>query len=237
MLAIYPILCRAGFMDNYSYLLIDKASGISAVVDPSETAPIVAACNRYNTTPSYILNTHHHFDHTDSNLEIKKLFQNLKIVGNLQDAHRIPGIDITISPGDTFMLGESPATIINAPGHTHGHILWYFQEDKALFTGDVLFNLCIGGLFEGTAKEMFSTLQIIKQLPDDLRFYPGHEYTHGGAAMAQAYSTNIQTLNNYLQKAQKNQKILPAEPFTLGEEKQCNPYLLATSLNEFEQLL
>ena len=146
MLKIIPILCREGKMDNYSYLIIDEKTQISAIIDPSETKPIVDACKKYNTKPSYILNTHHHFDHTDSNLEIKEIFQ-AKVVANQSDSQRIPGFDIGVLPKEKFKIGESSAEVIDASAHTQGHILWYFREDKALFTGDTLFNLCIGGLF------------------------------------------------------------------------------------------
>ena len=234
---ITPILCRVGTMDNYSYLITDEQSGISAIIDPSESAPIIEACRQQNIQPEYILNTHHHFDHTDSNLELKSLFH-ARIVGNAADSARIPGIDIGIKEGETFNLGETPAQIINADGHTIGHILWYFAKDKALFTGDVLFNLCIGGIFEGTIEQMWASLQKIKALPDDVMFYPGHEYTLYGARDALKISNNAPEVIKYLEQAQNNlKKGLPAGPYCLKDEKQCNPYLSAQSLVELEQRL
>ena len=181
-LKIEPILCRAGSMDNYAWLLIDEESGQSAVVDPSEAAPIINRCQELNVKPDYIFNTHHHYDHTDANLELKQLYS-AKIVGGAADYKRIPGLDIALEDGDIFNLGESQAQIIRVDGHTIGHILWYFPEAKALFTGDTLFNLCIGGLFEGTAEMMFESLQKIKELPNDVNFYPGHEYTIHASAL------------------------------------------------------
>lgn len=160
-LDIETILCRAGRMDNYAYLLTDKATGVSAVVDPSEAEPVISRCEQLGRKPSYILNTHHHYDHTDANLEIKNFFH-ARVVGAEYDANRIPGLDETVKDGDIWMLGNTKAEIIRVDGHTRGHILWYFPDDKALFTGDTLFNLCIGGLFEGTAKEMFVSLNKIK---------------------------------------------------------------------------
>lgn len=234
---ITPILCRAGTMDNYSYLITDEQSGISAIIDPSESAPIIETCRQQNIQPEYILNTHHHFDHTDSNLELKSLFH-ARIVGHAADAARIPGIDIGIKEGETFNLGETPAQIISADGHTIGHILWYFAKDKALFTGDVLFNLCIGGIFEGTIEQMWASLQKIKALPDDVMFYPGHEYTLYGARDALRISNNAPEVIKYLELAQNNlKKGLPASPYCLKDEKQCNPYLSAQSLVELEQRL
>lgn len=236
-LEVETILCRAGRMDNYSYLLTDSATGISAIVDPSEAAPIIARCNELGLKPAYILNTHHHYDHTDANLEIKQYF-GAEVVGAEYDAARIPGLDQTVKDGDTWMLGNSKAEIIRVDGHTIGHILWYFPEAKAVFTGDTLFNLCIGGLFEGTAKEMFASLNKIKNLPGDTLFYPGHEYTMHSMAYAAHNDPHNQALRNYIMTAQNRiNKGLPAGPVTLEVEKQCNPYLRARTLNEFEKLL
>lgn len=233
MLKITPIVCRAGQMDNYAYLLRDEASGIAAVMDPSEAAPVIAECEKQGVVPAYILNTHHHFDHVEGNLELKEKYR-AKVVGGMEDCHRIPGFDIGLEDGDIFKLGESEAKIIAADGHTIGHILWYFAKDKALFTGDTLFNLCIGGLFEGTPQQMWHSLQKIRRLPDDVLFYPGHEYTRYGVAE----TCGNPFLENYAGKAaQRLSAGQPAGPFTLGEEKLCNPYLAADDLDQFCRLL
>ena len=237
MLEVYPILCRAERMDNYSYLIRDKASNISAIIDPSEAKPIIDKCQELGIAPQYILNTHHHYDHTDANLEIKEKY-GAKVVGNIKDSSRIPGFDIGVEAGKSFMLGESKAEIIDASAHTQGHILWYFPQDKILFTGDTLFNLCVGGLFEGSVAEMFEALQKIKALPDDVVFYPGHEYTLYAARDALAYLPQSAALKNYILKAQQRlSQGLPVAPVSLGEEKQCNPYLMAATLADLTNLL
>ena len=237
MIEVHTILCRAGKMDNYSYIIIDKETGTSAIIDPSETPPIVEKCNELNIKPDYILNTHHHFDHTDANLEIKKLYK-AKVVANINDAQRIPGFDVGVEAGKTFPIGKSIAEIIDVSAHTQGHILWYFPQDKILFTGDTLFNLCIGGLFEGNEEEMFSALQKIKQLPDNTLFYPGHEYTIHGIPMAKRLIPNSQELQQYIQSAyEKLSQNKPVAPVTLGIEKKCNPYLYASSLSELQNIL
>lgn len=236
-LDIKTILCRAGAMDNYSYLLTDTENGISAIIDPSEATPIIKRCDELGCKPSYILNTHHHFDHTDANLEIKNYFQ-AKVIGAEADKRRIPGIDETVKDGETWFLGKTKAKIIRVDGHTIGHILWYFPEAKALFTGDTLFNLCIGGLFEGTSQDMFASLNKIKNLPDDTLFYPGHEYTIHGIPFALNYNPNNPELQNYIHITQQRlNQGLPVGPISLGVEKQCNPYLKAQNLSEFERLL
>jgi len=233
MLKITPILCRAGQMDNYAYLLQDETSGITAVLDPSETAPIIAECEKQKVVPAYIFNTHHHFDHVEGNMVLKEKY-GAKVVGGAADCYRIPGLDIGLDDGDIFKLGDSLATIIAADGHTIGHILWYFEKDKALFTGDTLFNLCIGGLFEGTPQQMWHSLNKIRELPDDVLFYPGHEYTRYG--IAECSQTPFR--ERYAEKAlHRLAQGKPAGPFTLKEEKMCNPYLAAENLDGFCRLL
>lgn len=235
-LKVWTVLCRAGQMDNYSYILQDAASGTTAVVDPSEAAPIIAKLDELGLKPDFILNTHHHFDHTDANEELKQKY-GAKVVGNQADAHRIPGFDIGVQDGGTFALGQSIAHIIDVSAHTQGHILWYFPAARIVFTGDTLFNLCIGGLFEGKAPQMFSSLQKIKALPDDTLFYPGHEYTMLGARDAYDYNQGNFAISQYLEKA--NQRLAagqPVGPVPLGVEKQCNPYLQAASVKEFTKL-
>lgn len=235
-LEVTPILCRAGRMDNYAYLIIDSATRTSAIVDPSEAAPIVNVCQKAGITPNYILNTHHHYDHTDANLELKELYR-CKIVGAAKDAQRIPGLDIAVSPGETFMLGRSAAQIIEADGHTIGHILWYFAQDKILFTGDVLFNLCIGGLFEGTTAQMFETLSKIKALPDDVIFYPGHEYTIHGIDFAARMNHNKPEMAEYINLARQRLSAgKSVAPVNLKLEKACNPYLQADSEEQLSRL-
>lgn len=231
-LQIRPILCNAGYMDNYAYLITDEITNTSAIVDAAEEIAIVNFCRAQNITPQYILTTHHHKDHTNANLALKKRFQ-AQIIGSAAEAEKIPGLDIALSDGDTFNLGNSKAKVILAPGHTDGHLLWYFSKDKALFTGDVLFNLCIGGLFEGTMRQMWQSLQKIKALPDDVRFYPGHEYT-GASLNYLAASQNEPEIQQYLQFLETCRKNnLPPVGIPLNLEKKCNPYLKIASETDF----
>lgn len=223
-LSINPVLCRAGTMDNYAYILIDSATGKSAVVDASEVAPVIERCEELGLKPDYILTTHHHFDHVGGNLGLKEKYRSRLIVPEAEK-DLIEGWDGTLSDGEIFALGETTIRAIAAPGHTLGHLLYYVPDDKVLFTGDVLFNLCIGGLFEGTPQQMWQTLQKIKMLPDDILFYPGHEYTLN--CMAQAGRRDSQPMQIYTKiVTERLQQGLPAAPVRLGLEKQCNPYLL-----------
>ena len=236
MLSVYPILCRKGYMDNYAYVIVDESTKLVAIIDPSEAAPVIKECEKLKIIPQFILNTHHHFDHVEGNLELKHKY-NAKIVCNKADDYRISGVDITVKPGDFFKLGMSKAQIIDVSAHTKGHVLYYFADDKIVFTGDTLFNLCIGGIFEGTNEEMFAALEKIKSLPNDVLFYPGHEYTFGGAEFAFKYNNGNEDIKKYLAKAKDRlTQGLPVAPVSLGEEKKCNPYLEVKTLDEFNQL-
>ena len=232
MIKITPILCRAGTMDNYAYLLTDEKTGVSAVLDPSETTPVVAECAAQNICPTYIFNTHHHFDHVEGNRELKEKYNARVVVGD-GDVNIIPGADIGLADGQTFDLGDSRAQVIRADGHATGHVLWYFPDDKALFTGDVLFNLAIGGLFEGTPAQMWESLQKIKDLPDDTLFYPGHEYAVYGLGglrgeAGQKYARKVLL---------RRERGPPPAPCSLGQEKLCNPYLACRDFSEFCQII
>lgn len=231
-LEIYPILCNAGFMNNYAYVLIDRETKVSAVVDAAEEKPIVEFCQKQDIILSYILTTHHHEDHTNANLALKKRF-NAKVVGSKIEENLISGLDIALNDGDLFKLGNLEAAAILASGHTNGHLLWYFSKDKAIFTGDVLFNLCIGGLFEGTPQQMWQSLQKIKGLPNDVRFYPGHEYTKSafGYLIANQNQPQIQKYLQFLEQCRQNNQ--PPVGNTLGLEKLCNPYLLLQTEADF----
>ena len=236
MLKVYPVLCREGYMDNYAYILIDEETQIAAVVDPSEEERIIESCEKLGVKPKFLLCTHHHFDHVDGAKGLKEKY-GAQIVCNKKDAHRIEGCDVLIEPDGEFVLGKSVAKIVDVSAHTQGHILYYFEKDKILFTGDTLFNLCIGGLFEGSAKEMFDALAKIKEMPDDVFFYPGHEYTMGGASQAFYYNNGNENIQKYMAKARARiEQGLPVAPVALGEEKLCNPYLQVETLKEFANL-
>jgi hydroxyacylglutathione hydrolase len=222
-------------MDNYAYILTDTESGQTAIIDASEASPVIQKCEELSLKPSYILTTHHHFDHVGGNAALKQKY-NLKIVAPILERDLIEGVDDTLDDGETFRLGETAITAIWAPGHTRGHNLYYIPDESVLFTGDVLFNLCIGGLFEGTPDQMWQSLQKIKSLPDDVLFYPGHEYTR---------SCLEQTLKNhdspplevYAQiVTQRLERHLPAAPIPLKLEKLCNPYLMIDNKHHFAQL-
>ncbi|CAI0461046.1 unnamed protein product [Linum tenue] len=154
--------------DNYAYLLHDADTGTVAVVDPSESVPIVDALSRKNRNLTYILNTHHHYDHTGGNEELKARY-GAKVIGSGLDSERIPGIDIGLKDGDKWMFGGHEVLVMETPGHTRGHISFYFPGSGAIFTGDTLFSLSCGKLFEGKPEEIPTTLKVEKACNPFLR--------------------------------------------------------------------
>ena len=219
---VTPIPC---LQDNYAYILIDNDSKTTGVVDPSEAFPVITFLKKKNLELNYIFNTHHHFDHIGGNLELKKLY-NSKIVGFSGDKHRIPGIDITLDDNEKWIFGNSSVKILHIPGHTLGHICFFFEKEKIAFTGDTLFSLGCGRIFEGNHKQMFSSLNKLKKLPKNTKIYCGHEYTYKNAEFCMKYDKNNTTLKNQFEKVQKlRANNLPTLPTTLESELKSNIFL------------
>ncbi|XP_030528060.1 hydroxyacylglutathione hydrolase 2, mitochondrial isoform X2 [Rhodamnia argentea] len=216
--------------DNFAYLLHDVDTGTVGVVDPSESRPIIDALSRKNRNLTYILNTHHHYDHTGGNEELKARY-GAKVIGSGIDRDRIPGIDIALNDGDKWMFAGHEVLVIETPGHTRGHISFYFPGSGVIFTGDTLFSLSCGKLFEGTPEQMLSSLEKIMALPDDTNIYCGHEYTLSNSKFALSIEPNNEALKNYAaQVAHLRSKGIATIPTTLKMEKMCNPFLRTSSM-------
>lgn len=222
--------------DNYAYLLHDVDTGTVGVVDPSEAAPVINALERRNQNLTYILNTHHHYDHTGGNMELKERY-GAKVIGSGKDMDRIPGIDIALQDGETWMFAGHQVHVMETPGHTIGHVTYYFPRSGAVFTGDTLFSLSCGKLFEGNPEQMMSSLRKIMALPDETNVYCGHEYTVSNSKFALSIEPNNKDLQEYASHvANLRSKKLPTIPTTLKKEKKCNPFL-RTSSSEIRQNL
>ncbi|KAK4566606.1 hypothetical protein RGQ29_002750 [Quercus rubra] len=217
--------------DNYAYLLHDVDTGTVGVVDPSEALPVIDALKRKNRNLTYILNTHHHYDHTGGNEELKERY-GAKVIGSAIDRDRIPGIDIILNDGDKWMFAGHEVVVMETPGHTRGHISFYFPGSGVIFTGDTLFSLSCGKLFEGTPEQMLSSLKKITALPDDTNIYCGHEYTLSNSKFALSIEPKNEALKSYASHvAHLRSKGLATIPTTLKMEKSCNPFLRTSSVD------
>ena len=222
--------------DNYSYLIIDETNNFACVIDPSEAKPIINFIESNKINLKYILNTHHHFDHVGGNIELKKRY-NPNIIGFKGDRDRIPKIDTLVEDLEIWKKNNFEAKIYHIPGHTSGHIAFHFFKEKIIFTGDTLFSLGCGRIFEGTYDQMFNSLKKIKALPKDTEIYCGHEYTLQNSNFCKAYdSDNIQLKKKVSQIKDRLKNGLPTVPTILNDEIQCNIFLKAKDIKTFSKL-
>ncbi|GAV20598.1 hydroxyacylglutathione hydrolase [Mariprofundus micogutta] len=215
--------------DNYIYLIESHTTNILIAVDPAVAVSVRNACKKLNKKLSHIINTHHHWDHTDGNLELKSDF-GCQIIGFEGDAPRIPGIDIKTSEAFSPDIPELNITVLEVPGHTSGHIAYLI--DDALFCGDTLFGAGCGRLFEGTASQMWQSLNKFSALPDQTRVYCAHEYTLANLEFARHIDADNKQLERRIEldKLKRNANE-PTIPSTVGLEKLTNPFLRPSHQN------
>ncbi len=229
-IAILPLL-----KDNYAYLLHDRQSGKTAVIDPSEATPVMEAATLLHWQITHIFNTHHHIDHCGGNLGLKRACQPI-VAGPAYDRQRIPALTIPLDEESGIDFAGHKGQVIFVPGHTRGHIALYFEQAKALFCGDTLFSIGCGRLFEGTAEQMWHSLLKLRALPGDTLVYCGHEYTAANCRFALTIDPENDALRRYAETVDKargaGQGTIPS---TLAIEKECNPFLRADSVFLSEQ--
>ena len=222
--------------DNYSYLLIDEENNVACVIDPSEADPIINYLEHNKIKLKFILNTHHHYDHVGGNQKLKEKY-GASVVGYRGDKERIPGIDILINDEETWKNGKFEAKAIHVPGHTLGHICFYFYKEESIFTGDTLFSLGCGKIFEGTYSQMFASLKKLKELPQSTKIFCGHEYTKQNSNFCIAHDKNNKNLKaKIIDIKLKLEDGLPTIPSTIKDELECNIFLRSNSVECFSKL-
>jgi hydroxyacylglutathione hydrolase len=224
---IYRLSART---DNYIFLLHSPAERIAAVVDPADAEPVIEQLNRLDADLVAIFNTHHHNDHVGGNRQLLAQFPQAEVYGGAADRGRIPGQQHFLEQGDRVSFADRSAEVFFVPGHTRGHIAYYFAPVKAepgeLFCGDTLFAGGCGRLFEGTPEQMLNSLAKLRDLPDNTRIWCAHEYTLSNLRFAVSVDADnaalLERLSQTIAQRQQNQ---PTVPSLLGDEKATNPFL------------
>jgi hydroxyacylglutathione hydrolase len=220
--------------DNYTYII--QSGNKTAIIDPGDATPVIEHLEENNIVPDYIINTHHHWDHTDGNTKIGTKYD-LQIIAPAKEKSKIGRVDIELSDGDVFEFGESCFTAIETPGHTQGHLCLSFEDDKVLFSGDMVFAMGCGRPFEGNAQDLFNSFKKLSHLPDETLIYCGHEYTQTNANFSLAIApgdTAIQARMVEIKTLRAQGK--PTIPTNMKLERETNLFMRAKTLEEFETL-
>lgn len=212
--------------DNFGLLAHDRATGATASIDAPDGAAIADEAERRGWPLTHLLLTHHHADHIQGARTLKERFPQMRIIGAASDAHRLPPLDLAVADGDEAALGASRARVFATPGHTHGHVAYFFPEDEVVFVGDTLFSLGCGRVFEGTMEEMRQSLERLAHLPRETRVYCGHEYTQANGRFA----LTVDPENSQLRERLAEVDALRAAgkytlPTTIALENATNPFL------------
>nr|WP_319949382.1 hydroxyacylglutathione hydrolase [uncultured Shimia sp.] len=211
--------------DNYAFLIHDKLSGDTAIIDVPDAAPVHDTLEKLGWTLTHVLLTHHHWDHVDGLAALLKQHP-ATVIGAKADAHRLPALDIEVAEGDTLTFGDETATVIDVSGHTVGHIAFYFEKSGMVFTGDSLMALGCGRLFEGTPDMMFASLSKLAKLPETTLVCSGHEYTASNGRFAQTIDPDNAALTTRIKSvADARDLSRPTVPSLLSEELATNPFL------------
>lgn len=216
------------FDDNYIWLLREPESGAVGVIDPGDADPVLAALAARGWTLSRIFVTHHHGDHIGGLATLKARFPAALIIAAAADAHRIAPIDQAAAEGALIPFGGLTARVLAVPGHTSGHIAYWFEQAAALFCGDALFAQGCGRLFEGSAAQMWDSLHKLRALPAETAVYCAHEYTAGNARFALALTPNDPAVAaRAAEVADLRARNLPTVPTRIADERRLNPFLRA----------
>ncbi len=221
--------------DNYAWLIHDPVTGEVAVVDPGEAAPVLAAAKERDWTIGQVWTTHWHPDHTGGNAEMKAA--GATIAGPGVEAAKIPTLDTQVGEGDVVRIGSHTGQVLSVPGHTAGHIAFHFADDGLIFTGDTLFAMGCGRLFEGTPAQMWRNMERYAAMPDETTVYCGHEYTVSNAAFAAHVDPGNDAVTRRKAAVEAQRTAGEATiPFSIGDERATNPFLRAGSAERLGEL-
>lgn len=213
--------------DNYAYVVRHRATNTCAIIDPGSANPIMETLDRLHWTPKYIICTHYHHDQIGGIIGLRKRFE-LRVIAPEVDGEKIPGTDVKVRDGQSFKIGEAEGRVIGVPGHTEGHVAYWFPGAKALFSGDSLMALGCGRVHEGTAKTMWNSLLKLRELPPDTMVYCAHEHTQTNLQFARAMDPDNEALQKRGDQIMERRQLnLPTVPSLLSDEIATNPFLRA----------
>lgn len=231
---MFEIVAVPVLTDNYVWLIHDPESGETAAVDPSVAEPVLDAVAAKGWRLTQILNTHWHPDHTGGNQGIQAA-TGAPIIAPAE-AKRVGPVDHVVAEGDQVTVAGSEAMVWDIPAHTAGHIAFHFEDEGMIFVGDTMFAMGCGRLFEGTAEQMYSNLQRIAALPGDVRIYCGHEYTLANARFAAHVEPENRAVADRLAEVQALREAGKITlPTTVAEERETNPFVRSTNVEEFAE--
>jgi hydroxyacylglutathione hydrolase len=221
--------------DNYSYIL--QAGNQAIIVDPGAAEPLLSFCKKNKIEPAYILVTHHHWDHTDGIEDLKNAYSDIQVIGPLSEENKIGPFDQKITDGATFDLLGLRFQAIETPGHTNGHLCYWLAEENIFLSGDMLFAAGCGRPMEGSAEDLFHSMQKLKFLSEKTKIYCGHEYTLTNLAFARAQYPDHAEIQKRIEKCERQRvEDVPTIPFTWEEELQTNPFVFESSREKFVEL-
>ena len=231
MLEIVPVPV---LVDNYVWLVHDKASGETVAVDPSVADPVLAAAAERGWRISQVWNTHWHPDHTGGNDAIREA-TGCAITGPAE-AEKVSRMDRIVAGGDRARIGAIEAELIDIPAHTAGHVAFHLPAEQAAFVGDTLFAMGCGRLFEGDARQMYESLRRLAALPAETRIYCGHEYTLANGRFALTVEPDNEALAERVETvARARERGEVTLPTTIALERATNPFMRASSVEEFAE--
>ena len=214
--------------DNYGYLIKNPHATEGVLIDPSDLEMCLKILELNDCSPTHILLTHHHDDHIAAVQDLKNKFQSI-IIGFEHD-EKIPQPDLRVKDDEIFEIHQNKFKVIHTPGHTLQHINYFMPEHNILFSGDTLFSMGCGRMFEGTPEVFWQSLSKIKQLPDNTTIYCGHEYTLSNVKFALSVHPENQDLQKYaLWTEHQEKEHRPTIPTKLIDQLKCNPFLQCDS--------